>query len=93
MFILAFSSFLRSSELSVIRSRDVQFNEGYVKISIEKSKTDQLREGRSVVIAESSSIMCQCSLLKLCMLKAQIPGNSDEYIVLGPFQLQAFRST
>ena len=65
MFILAFSGFLRSSELCVIRSRDVQFNEGYVKISIEKSKTDQLREGRSVVIAESSSITCPCSLLKL----------------------------
>ena len=30
-FILAFSGFLRSSELCVIRSRDVQFNEGYVK--------------------------------------------------------------
>ena len=80
MFILAFSGFLRSSELCVIRSRDVQFNEGYVKISIEKSKTDQLREGRSVVIAESSSITCPCSLLKLYMLKAQIPENSDEYL-------------
>ena len=80
MFILTFSGFLRSSELCVIRSRDVQFNEGYVKISIEKSKTDQLREGRSVVIAESSSITCPCSLLKLYMLKAQITENSDEYL-------------
>ncbi|XP_020607326.1 uncharacterized protein LOC110046006 [Orbicella faveolata] len=80
MFILAFSGFLRSSELWVIRSRDVQFNEGYLTISIEKSKTDQLREGRSVVIAESSSTTCRCSLLKLYMHKAQIPKNSDEYL-------------
>ena len=80
MFILAFSGFLRSSELCVMRSRDVQFNEGYITISIEKSKTDQLREGRSVVIAESSSITCPCSLLKLYMHKAQIPENSDEYL-------------
>ncbi|XP_068684808.1 tyrosine recombinase EUBREC_2677-like [Montipora foliosa] len=72
MFILAFSGFLRSSELCVIRSRDVQFNEGYLTISIEKSKTDQLREGRSVVIAESSSITCPCSVLRLYMYKAQI---------------------
>ena len=28
MFILAFSGFLRSSELPLIHSRDVQFNEG-----------------------------------------------------------------
>ena len=79
MVILAFSGFLRSSELCVIRSRDVQFNEGYVKISLEKSKTDQLREGRSVAITESSSIACLCSLLTLYMLKAQIPENSDKY--------------
>lgn len=70
MFILAVSGFLRSSELC----------EGYITISIEKSKTDQLREGRSVVIAESSSITCPCSLLKLYMHKAQIPENSDEYL-------------
>ena len=80
MFILAFSGFLGSSELCVIRSRDVQFNEGYLTISVEKSKKDQLREGRSVVIAESSSITCPCSLLRLYMHKAQIPENSDEYL-------------
>jgi len=80
MFILAFSSFLRSSELYVIHSRDVQLNKGYLTISLEKSKTDQLREGRSVVIAESLSTTCPCSLLKLYMHKAQILENSDEYL-------------
>lgn len=80
MFILAFSGFLRSSEFCVIRSRDVQFNEDYLTITIEKSKTYQLREGRADVIAESSSTTCPCSLLKLYMHKAQIPENSDEYL-------------
>ena len=69
--------YLRGSELYVIRSRDVQFNEGYVTISIEKSKTDQLWE---VVIAESLSSTCPCCLLKLYMQEAQIPENSDEYL-------------
>ena len=55
MFILAFSDFLRSSELCAIRGKDVQFNEGFIAINIEKSKTDQLREGRSVVIYEEGS--------------------------------------
>ena len=82
MFLLAFSGFFRSSELCPIRSRDVQFNESYVTISIEKRKTDQLiKGGRSVVIAESSSDTCPCSLLKLYMQKAQIPVNSDEYFL------------
>ena len=35
MFILAFSGFLRGSELCAIRSKDVQFNEGFIVINIE----------------------------------------------------------
>ena len=91
MFILAFSGFLRSSELCVIRSRDAQFNEGYLTISIEKSKTDQLREGRSVVIAESSSITCPCSLLRLYMHKATFL-KIQKSTFSGQFQLQAIGS-
>ena len=56
MFILAFSVFFfffRSSELCTIHSKDVQFNEGFIAISIKKSTTDQLREGGYVVITES----------------------------------------
>lgn len=80
MCILAFSGFLRSSELCAIRSKDVQFNEGFIVINIEKSKTDQSREGRSLVIAESRSDSCPCTLLKLYMKKAQIADNSDQYL-------------
>jgi len=76
MFILAFSGFLRSSELCAICGRDVQFNKGYITISIEKSKTDQI----SVIIAESPFSTCLCSLLKLYAQKSQIPENSDEYL-------------
>ena len=78
--VLAFSGFLRSSELCVFRSRDIQFNEGFVKISLEKSETDQLREGRSVVTAESSSFTCPYPLRKLYILEAQIPEKSNEYL-------------
>ncbi len=80
MFILAFSGFLRSSELCVIRSKDVLFSEGFMTIKFEKSKTDQLREERSVVIAETRTDTCPCTLLKLYMQKAVIADNSDEYL-------------
>ena len=62
MFILAFSGIFRSSELCLIRSRHVQFSSDYLTILIEKSKKDQLREGKSVVIAETRSATCPCAL-------------------------------
>ena len=58
MFVLAFSGFLRFSELSLIRAKDIKFGNGFISVFIEKSKADQLREGQSVVIAESGSSLC-----------------------------------
>ena len=60
MFILSFPGFLRSSELCIIHSRDVQFNDSYVKISIEKSKIHQLREDRSNIVAKCLFITWPC---------------------------------
>ena len=80
MFVLAFSAFLRFSELSLICSKDVQFGEGFISIFIEKSKADQLREGQSVVIAESGSSICPVTLLKLYMENSRLSFDSDEYL-------------
>jgi len=80
MFIISFSGFLRSAEVRQLRSRDVTFNEGYVSLTIESSKTDQLREGQSVVIAESAgSRTCPVQLLKYISKSSIIP-NSDEFL-------------
>ena len=65
MFVLAFSGFLKFSELSLIRAKDIKFSNGFISVFIEKSKADQLREGQSVVIAESGSSLCPVTLLKL----------------------------
>ena len=80
MFVLAFSGFLRFSELSLIRSKDVTFNVGFLSIFIEKSKADLLREGQSVVIAESTgSSICSVALLKLYMTSSNLSFDSEEY--------------
>ena len=71
MFVLAFSGFLKKLELCLIRSKHVQFSSGYVTIFIENSKTDQLRESRSVAIAETRSSTCPYDLLRAYMRKAQ----------------------
>ena len=80
MFVLAFSSFPRSSELCLMRSKNVQFSSSYVTILFEKNKTNQLRECRSVIIAETHSSTCPCALLRAYMRKAQIVKNSDEFL-------------
>ena len=80
MFVLAFSGFFRSSELCLICIKHVQFFSSYVTIFIEKSKTDQLRENRAVVIAETRSSTCPCYLLMAYMSKTHRAGNSEEYL-------------
>ena len=80
MYVLAFSGFLRSSELCFLRSKDLTFNEGYLSIFIRQSKTDQLRDGHKVIIARSGSEICPVKLLHSYMLKAGIPENSNEFL-------------
>ncbi|CAH3178694.1 unnamed protein product [Porites lobata] len=80
MFVLAFSGFLRFSELSLILAKDIKFSNGVISVFIEKSKADQLREGQSVVIAESGSSLCRVTLLKLYMNSSHLSLDSDEYI-------------
>ena len=80
MFVLAFPGFFRSSELCLICIKHVQFFSSYVTIFIEKSKTDQLRENRAVVIAETRSSTCPCYLLMAYMSKTHRAGNSDDYL-------------
>ena len=72
MFVLAFSGFLRFSELSLIHA--------FISVFIEKSKADQLREGQSLVIAESGSSLCPVTMLKLYMNSSHLSLDSDEYI-------------
>ena len=80
MFVLTFSGFLRFSELSLIRAKHIMFSNGFVSVFIEKGKAVQLREGQSVVIAESGSSLCPESLLKLYMNSSHLSLDSDEYI-------------
>ena len=80
MSFLAFSGFLRFLELSLIRPKDIMFGERFISAFIEKSKADQLREGQSVVIAESRSSTCPVALLILYLMSAQLLFDSDQYL-------------
>ena len=56
--VLAFSAFLRFDEIANIKCSNLDFKSNHLQITIEKSKTDQLRLGNSVVIAHTNTEHC-----------------------------------
>ena len=58
MFLVAYAGFLRFDEMIIIRLMDLQICSSHMKIFLERSKTDQFREGAWVVIASTGKITC-----------------------------------
>ena len=77
---LAYAGFFRSEEVLHIRMNHICFRKGYMIIKVEKSKTDQLRQGDEVVIAQSRARVCPVSLLQAYLGKLDIHPNSSEVI-------------
>ena len=61
---LGFAGFLRCSELANIRRHNIIFHKKYIKVFIEKSKTDKFRKGAWIFNAKTYSITCPVSILK-----------------------------
>ena len=51
LYVLSYAGFFRSEEVLNIRVSHIRFYEGFMPIKLDKSKTDQLRQGDKVVIA------------------------------------------
>jgi len=80
MFLVAYSGFLRFDELASLKAHDIFFFDTYMKIFIEKSKCDQYREGSSVVIAKSNSLLCPVTYMKTYMKRSNIQSDSNEFL-------------
>ena len=80
MYVLCFTGFFRSDDISRIKRSDIAFHEGFIVIQVQKSKNNQLRRGNDVVISELSSSACPVSLLKRYLDKFRIPPNSRDII-------------
>lgn len=93
--LLAFSGFLRVSELLNIRRNDITFDLTFITIFIPKSKTDIYRDGNSVVIARTNTDLCPVKNLELYLTLAKIPVGSEQFIFRnitaykGRFELRA----
>ena len=71
---------MRYSEISGLRRCDVHFCDSYLKLFIEKSKTDVYREGNWIYISKIQSELCPGKNLFFYLNVAQLKNeNSKEF--------------
>ena len=75
--LVAFAGFLRCDELIKLKCKDVSFNEQGMVINIVSSKTDQYREGASLVIARTGTPTCPVSMMQKYCCMAGLSHTSD----------------
>ena len=80
LYVLCYAGFFRSEEITSIRQNHITFHDGYMTIKVEKSKTDQLRQGDEVIIAQSGGSACPVSILRDYLSRLNIDPHSDEFI-------------
>ena len=78
LYVLCYAGFFRSGEVTSIRRSHIKFLEDHMIIKVEKSKTDQLRQGDEVVIARSGGSACPVSILQQYLSRLNIDPHSDE---------------
>jgi len=79
MFVLSFSGFMRASEVLELGRSDVKFESDHLSIKTAKSKNDQYREGKTVVIANSLGEMAPAKLLASYFCLAGISEDSKDF--------------
>ena len=77
---LSYAGYFRSEEVVNIRRNHITFHEGYMTIKVEKSKSDQLRQGDEVVIAQSGGSICPVFFLRKYLGRLNINPWSNEFI-------------
>lgn len=86
MILLSFSGFLRYEELSSLRCSDITFLDGYVKIFINKSKTDQYRQGNEILISRGVTSACPVKMLQRYISRGIIDIFSDHFLFKSVFK-------
>lgn len=80
MITVCFAGFLRYSELSNLKCKDVVFHQDHVSLLISKGKTDQYRKGNEVVLSRGLTLGCPVKRLECYMAAACISKVSDDYL-------------
>jgi integrase len=61
---ISYAAFLRYDEISSLRCCDITFSSRSMSVRINSSKTDQYRQGDSVLVAWTDSALCPVSMLE-----------------------------
>ena len=82
--ILGYSGFLRYEEIASLRVCDLSFEPTHMKIFVEKSKTDQYRDGKWLFISNGVTELCPSKIVRMYLNKCGITDfSSDEYLFRG----------
>ncbi|XP_053391932.1 uncharacterized protein LOC128554660 [Mercenaria mercenaria] len=76
--LVAFSGFMRSSELLHIKVSDIQFYQSFMTIFVESSKTDRYRDGSWITIAKTE--ICLCPVVNVQKLISWATLKDDDYL-------------
>ena len=78
--LISYAGFLRFDELVQIKAQEIHIYDNYMTISIPRSKTDQLRSGKEVVIARTASQLCPVKAVESYLSRAGIVPSDNRPI-------------
>ena len=83
--VLSYAGFLRFDEATHIRRGDVTLHKSQLELVIPKSKTDQFRSGKSLVIARTGTPLCPVKMIRKYFYWAGISQDDNRYIFRNVF--------
>ena len=78
--ILGYFGFLRISKVLKVQVKQINFGPGYINIILDKSKTDQFREGHKVPIADNES-HSPISILSSYLERTGLKNKQEAYVI------------
>ena len=79
--VLGYAGFFRFHELVQLRRCDFHFEDSFMRIFVQRSKTDIYRDGAWVVIAKTFKCTCPCLLTQRYFSVASFSAESEDFIL------------
>ena len=80
MMLLSFAGFLRYDEISSLRFCDVEKQDSFLILHINKSKTDQYRQSNEILISKGSTCACPYNMFVKYSFLAGFTNNSRDFL-------------
>eukprot|EP00731_Ephydatia_muelleri_P022428 Em0015g11a len=78
--LVGFAGFMRCEELLKLECADVKFKEEGMVLSIRSSKTDQFREGDSLLVGRTGAITCPVQMMERYFRMGHLNGESHDRV-------------